>query len=191
MKKMRMIIPMVLILALAFVSCQKIRHQYLQRVDKDIVPYQMGESYRFVDGQGDTVALRVNGIEDKWNTDLGGFMVDIWVQYRKFSMSSASGDFRFVIVACGHEYGGSPNERTLSVSVWPSGLGTMIEYNRSGRFIKATGSYYGDQQVYDSLLLGDQMYYNVAERVKPDSYKVYYNKAYGVLQVQTNDKIIL
>ena len=187
MKKMRMIIPVVLILVLAFVSCQKIRHQYLQEVDKDVVPYRLARTYRFVDGNDNTVTLGVNGIVDNWNTEHD----DVWVQYRKFSMFSASGAFSLVIAVCGHEYGENRDSRKLSVSVWPSGLGTVIiKYNSSGEFIKDTGSY-EYQQVYDSLLLGDQMYYNVAERVKPDSYKVYYNKAYGVLQVQNSEKIVL
>ena len=105
-------------------------------------------------------------------------------------MSSASGDIGLWFVISGKAYGGSRNERKLSFTLSPSGLGTIIEYNSSGGFIKDTGSYWY-QHVHDSLLIGDQIYYNIAERVKPDSYEIYYNKAYGVLQVKSNDKIVL
>lgn len=185
---MNLIIPMVLILALAFVSCQKIERQYLQGVDKDIVPYQWGDSYRFVDGKNDTATLTVRSVEDRWEIEGDDFM-EVWQQYRKISLSSDSGDIGLSFVISGQAYGGNRNKRAFTFILEPSGFGTIIEYNSSGRFIQDTDSYWY-QQVYDSLLIGNQMYHNVAERIKPESYKAYYNKASGVLQVKIDDKVV-
>ncbi|MDE6493571.1 MAG: hypothetical protein K2O66_02540 [Bacteroidales bacterium] len=187
MKKMRMIISMVLVLECF--SCQKPERVYLKGIDKDMVPYQRGESYRFVDGKDDTITLKVSCIEDGWDTDLGGIR-ETWEQYRDVDMASEYNDVVLHFGIAGSIYGGNLNWRRLHVVVRSTGISATMIYDMSGRFLRDTDSYWY-QHVHDSLLLGDQMYYNVAERVKPDSYKVYYNKAYGVLQVQTNDKIIL
>lgn len=176
-------------------SCNKVYRDYLKDIDKEMIPYQLGDTVCFFDDKGNPVTLAVTSIEDKWFIEDDAFS-EQWDQARIVDLRSEISDWGLKLQAMG----GSKNYRVMSILLRPSGLITSIAYNLAGDFLHLPEGSYRRQYAYDSLSIGGKMYHDVVESyswsyvnpgVVPDTTRCCYSKTYGVLQVKRGGKTLL
>ena len=165
-------------------SCNKVDRYYLKGVDKEMIPYQLGDTVCFFDDNGSPITLAVTNIEDVWDVE-DDAKSEIWRQIRYVQLQQKRGDLGLTFQIWGLSYNGV-NNRPLTIRATPALISTTMLYDLSRNFKRI--------KVYDTLLIGNQEYYDVAEQrelYKNDTQQLLYNKAYGVLQMKSNDKIVL
>ncbi|MDE5704064.1 MAG: hypothetical protein K2H70_04490 [Bacteroidales bacterium] len=146
-------------------------------MDKQAVPYRLGDTVRFVDGQGNPVTLQVVRFEDGWafHDESEAYYHFVYYEYRHVKLRSQDGAFNVAVRVQKDDirhypdissridiYLGEPSQWLLSMPV-------------------------GDW--HDSVAIGGRMYYNVVG-TQYYSYRCYYNKTEGILQLKTNDVFI-
>lgn len=190
---------LIVICAVLFASCGKsMDYYYLTDAIKAVVPYQLGDSERFINGNGDVVTLTVKSIEDEWYCETEGAFVE-WgacFQYRDVRLLSEDGrdGISLWIGEWDWPYEHQPKIR---LTFYPFNKQVTIQFDLSGNFAETRDSI----KIYDSILIGGQMYYDVVrtQNLLYDYYlgdyldplQCYYNKPYGVLQIKENEKVLL
>ena len=176
-------------------SCTKVNRYYIKDVDKEMIPYQLGDTVCFFDDKGNPVTLAVTSIEDKWFIEDDAFS-EQWDQVRIVDLRSEISDWGLKLQAMG----GSKNYRVMNILLRPSGLIMSIAYDLAGDFLHLPEGSYSKQYAYDSLSIGSKMYHDVVESyswnyvnpgVVPDTTRCCYSKTYGVLQVKSGGKTLL
>ena len=185
---------LIVICAVLFASCGKsMDYYYLTNTIKQLTPYQLRDSERFINGNGDMVTLTVKSIEDEWYCETEGAFVE-WgacFQYRDVRLLSEDGrdGISLWISEWDWPYEHQPKIR---LTFYPFNKQVTIWFDLSGNFTNA--------HVYDSIPIGGQMYYEVVETQivyeplhsnKVDTLHCYYSKTHGVLHVRENDRLIL
>lgn len=170
-------------------SCQKETRYHLTDVDKQMCPYKIGDTILYTNEDGRLIALTTKGISTDWERWDG----NVWFQFQKTYVQSENGIFGITITILGVGYG-SDHSRSLMVFNKTPGHQYDLKYDKTGSPIEDTGHRTHDFYVYDSLLIGNHIYYEVAGSVAKDfnsgqiTSELYYNKSHGVLQMTTDGK---
>lgn len=164
-----------LLLAVLASSCGKEKH-YLTDVDKQMIPYQVGDTIYGKDQWGKQKMFTVRNIEMIWSTY--GYNDYLWEQVQKTHVQTEQADFSFSLVISAWNQGSDIKPlRIVSNIVYPSML-----YDKNGKFV---------ENVYDSLQINDKIYYDVVSaELANNSHQAYYNKTYGVLQIKEYGKTV-
>lgn len=158
-------------LTLLVCSCTKEKHYYLTEMEKQMVPYQIGDTVYVKDSQGKRVILTVKGKETQWES----YDYEI-KQFQKTHVQSELGDFSFTVVIMAKRDCIEVINRTTSRQI-------RLWYDKRGNFISP---------VLDSVIIGNRVYRDVAHRSivynENTTEELYYNKTHGVLQIRINGK---
>ena len=161
----------------ALYGCVEIKEwRLLTTIEKQMIPYEMGDTIRFIDEKGVLSLLIVDRdvtyMEQWLNIGRKNFY-----EVRNVRLSSERGDLSFV----------------LDVAAW------RIWNNHSPHIYidikdKADFSIYYDSKGnignYDSLEINNHTYYDVAVAESWRGGQIYYNKTFGILQVTQDGKNI-
>ena len=120
MKRIHLLILMISSLAILAAACTQKTKYYLAEVDKQMAPYQRGDTVYVMDGWGKKVMLTVKDIKKYWRTY--GYHDYLREQYQTVYVQSEQGDFGYTIdidLSGGsvHEYG-MVTVRDLSFHAW-------------------------------------------------------------------------
>lgn len=181
MKKIR--IPIfVMMVALIATSCNiAVERHPLMAYQKNMIPYKKGQKVRFTNEKGDTVLFTTKDVITEWVEDEMA-IIKVWEERLKVNLQSESGDMISVDMyyPVDYEYYNDP-----SFSVIVMDLHFSLLFDCKGLFYTTNQQY-----VYDSLSFNDKTYYDIVLN-DHGSTKLYYNKAYGVLQVIQDGKNLL
>lgn len=184
---------LLIVCATLFASCGKhTEYYYLSDTVKQLVPYQLGTTERFTDENGNTLALTVESIKDDWwsISEHPPVITELHFQCRNIKLQSENGSDGIDLTI-------SAWDQDIDLTFRPCGKQVTIGFDASGNLFARLGD---SITVYDSILIGGQMYYDVVRTQKLHYYsgcyqlgplQCYYNKPYGILQVKENDKVIL
>jgi len=175
---------------LFFTSCEKIFYYKLTEVDKQMIPYYLGQKISFVDSLGQPFDLIVTKDTISWN---GGDQ-EFWEQ-KVVELQSKNLDFYIVIVV---------NEAYASgqISIFISSIHIHygIGYDMEGNFANFSNT----TICYNNLLINNKIFYDVVRSVVfydecdelgniiggRHKTSIYYNKTYGILQLEDKDKVV-
>lgn len=183
---MKKILPIVMVIVLVCIciSCRSLRkadYYHVTNLDRGMVPYQKGDTVRFFNERGESVTL-VAATETSWWDHFDEF---IYEEYRKIKLVSDSGNYALSLTLQGYNYGAE--HRYLTFGFSPPISVTQVLYDFDGNFI----TWDPFCTAYDSVLIGDHVYYNVAKGVlnaENGTSQSYYNKTHGVLQMISDGK---
>ena len=169
-------------------SCHKCRNLYpdyqLKDVDKQMMPYEKGQTVKFIDTDGKTFNFTVT----KWSINTVPNHHCEGVETLKGKLASEQHTINFdFYMQC---YEGA------FVRVKVSKFSFELLYNKYGNFFTSNSYSIRPQYFHDSLEINNKIYYDVVERIKYDGYNVFearilYNKTYGVLQYEDKNKVFL
>ena len=171
MKTVRKILLLICLMLTAF-SCQKNLRWPVKSSDRKMIPYQIGDTVRFINACGEIVTLVVTTDTKSWDYD------DVYVETETVVLASDSGNYKLSLSVEGR----ADNIRCLLFGMNSSG--GIAFYNPKGNLLS-----WGESSVFDSVLIGNHVYYNVAvSNTSPidGPTQGFYNKAYGVLQMTKN-----
>lgn len=174
-------------------SCWKCEKMYfkLTEVDNGMIPYKLGKTVNFIDSLGQPFVLTVNVDEIGWTS-----REECERTYnRKVSLVSEHSDLKIGLRING-EQRSSPVSNYIEIWISLYNLNVQVYYDKDGQFINT-----GNHHFRDCLEINNKIYIEVSEFVisKNTGYPDYkeliqerflYNKTYGILQVEYNDKIL-
>ena len=174
------------LLSMAFWGCNKESHP-LTEIDKQMIPYELGDTIRFINESGRLSTLPVVEDETEWReTTVLNKPVsfecrriylkskgDYWIYMYMKAWTTEHDGYRFVDIGGASAFVGD----------------FRIYYDSKGHFRTGEGQY---QYVYDSLEIDHKVYYNVCfVRGWQDARReLYYNTEYGILQVKKSGRNI-
>ncbi|MDE5574952.1 MAG: hypothetical protein K2I87_04480 [Bacteroidales bacterium] len=149
----------------------------LTTIDKQMIPYEMGDTIRFIDEKGALSLLTVDR-DITYEEQYLDFSMEMLYEVRNVRLSSERGDLSFVLdVAAWRRWN---NHRPhIYIDMGKDKAKFEIYYDSKGNI--------GN---YDSLEINNHTYYDVAVAESWRGVKLYYNKTYGILQVTQNEKNI-
>ena len=180
--------------AILIISCNKIRYWYyeLTEVDKQIIPYELGQTVSFIDSEGYPFILTVQQDTTYLIADrLSGSNIYKMIGRRVVKLQSES-----LIISLAVE-GYSPDDRYNTIDVFISivELGTSlyygIRYDKKGEFLGSG--------IHNSMDINGKVYYDVVEcNTSKDvngqptiPTQLFYNKTYGILQINRDGENFL
>ncbi|MCM1531342.1 MAG: hypothetical protein NC048_05425 [Bacteroides sp.] len=161
----------ILLISTILVSCSKPDRYYLTETDKQMVPYKLGDTIRYMDEKGNPLALICKGSTIRWESWEGNMMTQIL----RTEVLSESGNSGFTILVSGN-WGGISSRYHMVIQDNASEFQKDLPYDAAGNFIENT---------YDSVLISSQVYYDVT-----GTPELYYNKTHGVLQMKKDGKAV-
>lgn len=185
MKAIKLIVSVGLV-AMTFLGCNKEKHP-LTEVDKQMIPYKMGDTIRFIDENGRLSTFPV--VEDRisWEEENAELTPVTYESKQVTLKSERSNQWIWLTISAWT----TPHKTTrfISFSEW-SFLGAFrIYYDSEGRFRTDVGQY---QYVYDNIEINGKVYYDVCFVRGWDEAQreLYYNTDYGILQVKNSGRNI-
>lgn len=163
-------------------------HMPLLKGDYAIIPYKLNRTVHYMDAQGNLSTLTVSKDLTWWDYS----WEDVRCQYHSVSLSSNQREFGITlsVYGVGKSYvagASSPRElRHLDVCLLPSNNKVTIFYDYKGNLVMFPEK---RMYLYDSLIIGNHTYYEVALR-EDETAQLYYNKTHGVLQIKQNGENI-
>ena len=185
----RLPILLFMIMAVMAVSCDiAVERIPLMEYQKQMIPYQKGQTVCFTDANGKTILFTTTDIITEWDWDEAAF-IKIWLQKYKVKLQSESNDMiSLQIGTFSYDYyilDTSSNKVSLTLKDLHFGP----PFDCAGKFYAHAedGSLW---HVYDTLSINNKEYYDVVLEEKGNN-QLYYNKTYGILQVRQDGKDIL
>ena len=193
------LLSLVLMSLVCACSLAKTKYYSLSGIDKSMIPYQIGDTVRYVDDKGDLVTLVASEIQEEWvpgeENEFTGKLHDV-TEYRRVFLRSEQGASLFIQI----EGGGEPRRLLRAVGLNSrSTLAYAVLYDSKGDFVEEVEwdnevfahKYY----VYDKIWLNNHVYHDVAmyygrHSHYKDTIQFYYNKSHGVLQMTENGKTL-
>ncbi len=182
MKTIRLMMLMVG-LSIVCVGCHGIIYNRLSRTDREMIPYHIGDTVRFVDERGERVTVVATEEERSWDITSEEF-TELQVERLTVRLKSDTGNHYILVFVAGHE----ANDDTRHMEVWTNQAGADLRYSSGGELVN-----YYNSIVYDSVVIGGRVYHNVAwgNGRSPVGYNEgYYSKTHGLLQMQTDGKTV-
>jgi len=196
-------ILIILALLTVLTSCdKKIGRCDLTEAQKQVIPYELGQTVSFIDDAGKTVDFTVTENELRWcQFTIDGRLGDSYVEYREKHAVLKSESNNLVIDLRIAAIGGLSEKKnevlTGYVNSW-----FWITINSYGRFqliVDPEGvfSNAGSSPLYfhDSFEINEKVYFDVIEKNTYDDtnapLQIFYNKTYGILQVKKEGENIL
>ena len=183
----KIIAVLLLVLAVIAVACHTTSRCHVTSLDRSMIPYKTGDTVYCIDAKGNRVVLTVTDETSEW------YHYDeyLWEEYRNVYLESEDGKYTLTLGVQGWYYGNE--SKPLSI-VFSSPFGDSwghLFYTKGGLFRQ-------NEDVYDSLTIGNRIYYDVAFHhysQNSDDYPqyngtwtLYFNKTHGVLQMTFNEK---
>ena len=149
----------------------------LTTIEKQMIPYELGDTVRFVDEKGALSLLTVDR-DITYEEPYSGSFSEMLYEVRDVRLSSERGDLSFVLdVAAWRRW----NNHSPHIYIY-------MKKNKDFDF----AIYYdskGNIGNYDSLEINNHTYYDVAV-AESRGVQLYYNKTFGILQVTQDGKNI-
>lgn len=174
-------------LSIVCVGCHGIIYNRLSNTDREMIPYHIGDTVRFVDERGEHVTVVATEEERSWDITSEEF-TELQVERLTVRLKSDTGDHSIFLWVKGREANDNANRR---LGVWTNRGGVELWYNSVGDI--TTYYYHTPTIVYDSVVIGGRVYHNVAwakELSAIGSHEGYYSKTHGLLQMQTDGKTV-
>lgn len=150
----------------------------LMAYQKQLIPYKKGQKVRFTNENGDTILFTTKVITE-WVEDVWS-VTRIQTECRKVNLQSESGESISLELGEPDDYG-YYNEPGLRIRV--NNIHFHLLFDCEGIFYPNT---------FDSLSINNRTYYKVVlQEIGDASTQLYYNKTYGILQVNQNGKSLL
>lgn len=162
----------------ALYGCAVVQKEWrlLTAIDKQMIPYEMGDTIRFINEKGVLSLLTVDRDITYKEQYLGAF-TEMLYEVRNVRLASERGDLSFVLdVAAWRRW--NDHRPHIYIDMGKDKADFEIYYDSKGNI--------GN---YDSLEINGHTYYDVAV-VDSRGVRLYYNKTYGILQVTQNGKNI-
>ena len=184
------------IILLAFVavavfasSCKKeIKYEF----PKGLIPYELGQIISFTDNEGKVIDLTVTENSTKWireDIDSGGLIDDEYTlsEIKTVVLKSEANNFEIRLVNGYHSDCDPCKDYTLRIGIYVNNRwDCILSFDRKGNYLNHGGS----TSFHESLEINGKVYLNVVEKigcmdhgVYDGSYQLYYNKPYGILQI--------
>ena len=162
----------------------------LTDTEKNIIPYEIGQTVFFIDSLGQSFYATVSNDSTYWKeTDAYS-----WAQYRMVSLKFNTSNLYMEL------YSGRSIIYVYIYSEFK--LFFSLSYNCNGNFY-TNDKYENDKQIiHKSLDINNKIYYDVVEETRIASLiveygidekrmrSILYNKSYGILQVKEDDKVL-
>lgn len=187
MRKIRILIP-VITLVFICLSCKppyKEDYCHVTSLDREMIPYQKGDTVRFINGRGELVTLVA--VED---TRWWEHYEHLYEEYLRVELKSDTDSCYLSLTVQGWNQG-QYHMRELFFGM--NEAGAEVLYNSEGNFVTWDGPYGGPYMVYDSVVIENHIYYNVAMGTlyaEGGPCLGYYNKTHGVLQMISGEKTV-
>ncbi len=156
----------------------------LTEADKQMIPYKLGQTVSFINSSGQVFDVTVT--EDKtdwWVLDEG-----VSIDRRAVRLQSEFDNIDIELFVDGCIYADAINFVRISVS--DCGLFELYFDSKEGQLLDHTP--YEEVYFYDSLKINNKVYYDVVEdKVLDGIRQFFYNKTYGILQVNKNGEPLL
>ncbi|MCM1042578.1 MAG: hypothetical protein NC324_05890 [Bacteroides sp.] len=203
MKKIHVIIPIVLA-SLIFFSCGKPERIPITTVQRQLIPYQKGDTIRFTDEKGNLITMTFTKEISKWLEREEGMSPSLMEEERTILLQSDSGRYSLTLKLLSWDIGANPKTLNFSIeSPFENAEGKARYNENSGDFVidewrqvEANLDFerYTIFDVLDNVMIGNHTYCNVSfyenasQRNKTKT--SYYNKTHGVLQVKKDGKAV-
>ncbi len=179
MKKLPYFLPIVAVL-FAVACIHTVSRYNVRASDRLMIPYQTGDTVYCIDAKGNRVMLTVTDETSWWDH----YDEYIWEEYRTVHLKSEDSAYKLDIQVQGWNFGYNSSRPLYATFYFNSDAlcGSKILYTSGMRFIG---------KVYDSVLIGERTYHNVAFREQSNInglIQFYYSKTYGVLQMLLDEK---
>lgn len=164
----------------ALYGCAVVQKEWrlLTAIDKQMIPYEMGDTIRFINEKGVLSLLTVDR-DITYMEQCLNLSTENLYEVRNVRLSSERGDLSFVLdVAAWRRWSDHSPHIYIRMGTGKADFDFEIYYDSKGNI--------GN---YDSLEINGHTYYDVAV-VESRGVQLYYNKTYGILQVTQNDKNI-
>ncbi|MCM1170394.1 MAG: hypothetical protein NC324_10715 [Bacteroides sp.] len=149
-----------------------------------MIPYQIGDTVHFADARGNNVTLTVTGEISEWDH----YDEHLWEEYRTVYLQSEDSAYKLTSRIQGWYYGNHSKPLHIVFSSPFGNRGCTLRYNKGGNFRN-------NEEIYDSLIIGNRMYYDVAFQQHSqysddytETWTIHYNTTHGVLQMTTDGK---
>ena len=135
-------------LSIVCVGCHGIIYNRLSRTDREMIPYHIGDTVRFVDERGERVTVVATEEERSWDITSEEF-TELQVERLTVRLKSDTGDHSIFLWVKGREANDNANRR---LGVWTNRGGVELWYNSVGDI--TTYYYHTPTIVYDSVVIG-------------------------------------
>jgi len=174
-------------------SCHKCRKKSpfkITKVDKQMIPYTIEQTVRFVDSEGHFLVFIVNSVNI--TTD----EYEKCVPFETLNVSLKSERDNLTIYLSINSNDGN------YIEIWLRPLIYYLYYDKKGNFYTREKKFHYEQYFHENLEINNKFFYDVVECIvnEPNYYvenkdrlplRVLYNKTYGILQLEDKDKVIL
>ena len=178
--KANILIIFTLLIIFVFSCYNREKRCKLSKVDKQMIPYELGQTINFIDSLGHPIVLLNDHDKISWVGENGY----LFYECRHISMKSQLDNFHIGIIVEASCYASNNN----NIYVIVNSFELNIEYNSKGEFV--TNDYAYQQKPLESLEINGKIYYDLVEN-KRYNHTIYYNKTYGVLQLIIDGRDVL
>ena len=208
-----MIIVFICFVFSCFKRDNEISYYRLNEVDKQMIPYKLGQSVNFIDSFGQPLVFTVT----KDTIDIYGDEDDdyslVRTEHLICVLESDSINFGVKMVITGQDSKGERNKNkfnsiyvsveNLLISSLYSMFTFYVYYDNKGNFY--IRDFYDIDEIYEVYEINGRIYYDVVKKIKTHvardengnslGYEVtsslLYNKTYGILQIMSDNKVFL
>jgi hypothetical protein len=162
--------------AILMQSCfNRDRYHRLTEVDKQMIPYKLGQVVTFIDSLGQSIVLTVT--HDKITSGPLDEAFHELYERRTVILESEIDNYRIYLDVTKYM-----NQVDIYIN--------QFDFHGSQNYNKE-GDFYG-QYFYDNMEINNKIYYNVGQVFNyQDSLTLFYNKTEGILQLNDNNKALL
>jgi len=176
------------LLAIFTFSCNKDEYCILTEAQKQIIPYKEGEVISFIDKAGVTVDLTVTKSQEKWikeRIDAAFGNSYYIIEQKSVILESESNNLRVCLTLESIDGHKPPNPCAFLIEINNEVRFLMIS-NAKGDFRKTDNSI----TLHERMKINNTVYYDVVEK-NENSMQLFYNKAYGILQINNANENFL
>ncbi len=192
--KTKKIISLIFVAIFTFSVC---KGKELEQCDlpKGLIPYQKGQTYSFIDDLGQFIDVPATENVLNWLT----YRPQIdnatdYISYRReiVELKSESNDFRihFIFDADGCITGRDYNKIMITVGILDKNFVVGLIVDAEGNFLTDSSTFF-----HESIEINGKVYHDVIEQNSENnmgvSKQIFYNKTYGILQVNRNGESFL
>ena len=169
------------LLTVLVTSCNKPVYMYyeLTNVDKQMIPYELGQTVSFIDSEGQPFILTVTTDTTVLFTDRE--MDNLYLTIYRRVVRLQSDSLRISLSVTAKYPKDSYNTIDIDIRLIPS---VYLHYDKSGNFLTNTFNFF-----HDSIEINGKVYYDVIEQ--KGNTQLFYNKTYGILQINRDGENFL
>ncbi len=160
-------------------ECRNIKSYKLTEAEKQMIPYELGQTVNFINSMGQPFVLTVgrNTIYTWQNDECWSFEI------QSVHLMSELGDAEIRLTISG-EYN--------QISIYIFGFGYGLGYDEDGTFKTYTPFPDAEQFFHESIEINGKVFYDVVEQNNSSNgTQLFYNKTYGILQVNKDGENFL